>query len=220
MKNKKTRPYNSLVRQKQAEETKNRIADAAEVLIKEQGYENTTIGAIAKSAGVATQTVYAIFNSKQGILIHLLRRSFGSFTKQETNFQTCVEAGDLTKLAQQVASAVTKHGHQQISIMNSLGGFDILYPELYGLITEAAEARHKAVVEGMEKGLALRKIELSDRQKKLLADIMWAFTDNHLYHALVVYAGWPQEDYEKLFARVIEFVFREIAPELIGKSAL
>lgn len=215
MKNKQTRSYNSIVRQKQAEETKNRIADAAEALIKTQGYENTTIGAIAKDAGVATQTVYAVFNSKQGILMHLLRRSMKNVEKMDTDFRHLVQAGDLSKLAQQVAAATVKHGHEQISTLNSLGGFEILYPELHNLMSEASEARRKSVENGITQGLNIRGINLTPQKKKTLVDIMWAFTDNHLYYTLVIEAGWSQSSYERLFQKILEVLFREIAPEAL-----
>ena len=39
----------------------------------EQGYKETSITAIAASAGVAPQTVYAAFGSKSGIILGIIR---------------------------------------------------------------------------------------------------------------------------------------------------
>lgn len=214
MKNKKTRSYNSIVRQKQAEETKNRIADAAEELIKSQGYENTTIGAIAQKAGVATQTVYAIFNSKQGILTHLLRRSANNI-KMDVDFKAIIQTGNLPSIAKQIAVTTTKYGQEQISTLNSLGGFEILYPELYELINETSRDRRNAIEEGINDRLVSRGIKLTPAKKKLLTDIMWAFTDNNLYYLLVVEAGWPLARFESLFQRIIERLFMDIAPNML-----
>lgn len=214
MKNKKTRTYTSIVRQKQAEETKNRILDAAEELIKSQGYEQTTIGSIAQRAGVATQTVYAIFNSKQGILIHIMRRSLSAI-KMNTNFKDKVRNQSLPGIAKEVATATTKYGQEQISTLNSFGGFEILYPELYSLVHEASQLRRKAIEEGISGGLEDRCIKLTPAKKKTLVDIMWAFTDNHLYYSLVVEAGWPLSRFEHFFTKIMEMVMGEVAPEML-----
>src|SRR5580693_6965427 len=66
------RVYDSPARQRQADETRRRIADAARKLLEEIGYAGMTIPAVAKAAGVAVPTVYAIFGSKKGIVSELL----------------------------------------------------------------------------------------------------------------------------------------------------
>lgn len=55
-------------RQVQAAETRIRIAQTARRLFAAQGYGATSIGAIAKEAGVATRTVYSAFGTKREIL--------------------------------------------------------------------------------------------------------------------------------------------------------
>jgi AcrR family transcriptional regulator len=66
------RRYESTLRQEQARNTRARILDAAQKLFSERGYASTSMGAIAKGAGVATDTVYATFQSKPGLLHKLL----------------------------------------------------------------------------------------------------------------------------------------------------
>lgn len=75
----KKRQYKSLVRQRQADDTRRRIVEAARQLLQREGYAGMTIEAIAQRAEVSAQSVYAIFKSKTGILIALLDQSmFGS----------------------------------------------------------------------------------------------------------------------------------------------
>jgi AcrR family transcriptional regulator len=50
-------------RQRQAQETKDRIIAAARSLMAAKGWAATTIDAIASEAGVATQTIYAAFGN-------------------------------------------------------------------------------------------------------------------------------------------------------------
>jgi AcrR family transcriptional regulator len=62
------------LREERAEVTRRRIADAAEALFANDGYGATTLRAIAARAGVAVQTVYAVYGSKAGILDTLRER--------------------------------------------------------------------------------------------------------------------------------------------------
>jgi AcrR family transcriptional regulator len=71
------RKYNSARRKAQASETRLNIAEAARKLFFERGYAGATIDAIAQEAGVATETIYAIFGSKSAILAFLLDISIG-----------------------------------------------------------------------------------------------------------------------------------------------
>ena len=59
------------LRAEQAAITRRRIADAARLLFARDGYGATTLQAIADQAGVAVQTVYAVYHSKPGILREL-----------------------------------------------------------------------------------------------------------------------------------------------------
>jgi TetR/AcrR family transcriptional regulator, regulator of autoinduction and epiphytic fitness len=71
------RTYDSSRRQAQARETRRQITEAARGLFGRYGYSGTTIDAIAQAAGVASETVYAVFGSKQKILSHLMDVSVG-----------------------------------------------------------------------------------------------------------------------------------------------
>jgi len=66
------RQYTSTLRQQQASQTRARILDTAQLLFSSRGYGATTMEAIASEAGVATDTVYASFGTKAGLLHKLL----------------------------------------------------------------------------------------------------------------------------------------------------
>jgi AcrR family transcriptional regulator len=63
-----SRSYRSTLREEQANETRRRIRASARKLFADQGFAETTIAQIAEDAGVAPQTVYAVFGSKGGIV--------------------------------------------------------------------------------------------------------------------------------------------------------
>jgi AcrR family transcriptional regulator len=60
------------LRAQQAELTRSAILGAARRLFAEQGYAATAVRPIAEEAGVAVQTLYTAFGSKQGLLLALV----------------------------------------------------------------------------------------------------------------------------------------------------
>lgn len=66
------RPYRSTLREERANETRLRIRKSARRLFATSGFAETTIAQIAEEAGVAPQTVYAVFGSKGGIVGEML----------------------------------------------------------------------------------------------------------------------------------------------------
>ncbi|WP_406118166.1 TetR/AcrR family transcriptional regulator [Streptomyces sp. NBC_00989] len=68
------RRYRSTLRDERAADTRNRIIDAARTLFREHGFAGTTVAVIAKQAGVAAPTVYAVFCNKAEIIKELVRR--------------------------------------------------------------------------------------------------------------------------------------------------
>lgn len=66
------RPYHSLKRQRQAEETRQRILTAARELLISRGYAKMTLEAIAEAANVSPKTVSAVVGSKTAILAAIM----------------------------------------------------------------------------------------------------------------------------------------------------
>ncbi len=60
------------LRERHAQVTRTAILEAARRLFAKQGYASTAVRPIAEAAGVAVQTLYSTFGSKQGILIALV----------------------------------------------------------------------------------------------------------------------------------------------------
>jgi AcrR family transcriptional regulator len=66
------RAYSSAIREEQAATTRRRIVDAAGDLFVERGYGATSVKAVAEAAGVAPDTVYAVFGTKARLLTALI----------------------------------------------------------------------------------------------------------------------------------------------------
>src|SRR3977135_2600565 len=69
---KRQRKYSSAVRDEQAAPPRPRILAAASTLLLERGYGRTTMKDVADLAGVARDTVHAVFGSKAQVLTALI----------------------------------------------------------------------------------------------------------------------------------------------------
>jgi AcrR family transcriptional regulator len=65
---KTARPYSSAVRDEQAARTRVRIVQAADELFREKGYAKATMKDVAERAGVARDTVHAVFGTKAALI--------------------------------------------------------------------------------------------------------------------------------------------------------
>jgi AcrR family transcriptional regulator len=71
---KRARTYDAAGRQKRALDNQERVLEVARELFATRGYVETTLDEIASAAGIAVPTVYAMFQSKRGLLSALLKR--------------------------------------------------------------------------------------------------------------------------------------------------
>jgi AcrR family transcriptional regulator len=65
---KASRSYSSTVRDEQARRTRVRIVQAADALFREKGYAKATMKEVAERAGVARDTVHAVFGHKAALI--------------------------------------------------------------------------------------------------------------------------------------------------------
>src|SRR5688572_30838780 len=70
------RAYNTALRREQARATRLRIQEAARRLFVTRGYGTVTMAEIAREAGVAHQTVYAVFGTKLSVARGIIWSSF------------------------------------------------------------------------------------------------------------------------------------------------
>jgi AcrR family transcriptional regulator len=191
------RIYQSPARQRQADETRRWIVEAARELFLAGGYAATTIDSIASKAGVSNQTVYAVFGSKQSILAEIVQQArFGStYEKIVKQIVGETEPKERLRLVAKVARQIYE--------------------------SEAAEyALLKAVQEigELERELEFRRYELQEQNITLLAklgklktglkksdarDILWTLTGRDIYRMFVTERGWPPAKYQKWLGQTL-----------------
>jgi AcrR family transcriptional regulator len=197
----KKRPYRSLVRERQAGDTRHRIVEATRQLLQREGYAGMTIEAIARRAQVSTQSVYAIFKSKTWILTELLDQStFGP--DYEDALRRALSADDAeTRL--RLAAPIARQIHDaQSATFDLLRGAGVVAPELAKLEQQRESMRYERqerMIMSLRAAGRLRP-ELDDATAR---DIFWALTGRDVYRMLVRERGWSSQKYQDWLAATL-----------------
>jgi AcrR family transcriptional regulator len=192
------RPYKSSLRQRQAGDTRRRIVEAAQQLLKSEGYEGMTIEGIALRADVSAQTIYAIFKSKTGILVALLDQSMFGPDYDEVVRQTLSASDPETRLRSAASVARQLRGAQSAAF-ELMRGAGVVAPELAKLEQQRERLRYageKGVIAFLRDSGRLRP-ELAEKTAR---DIFWMLTGGDAYRMLVRERGWSPQKYQEWLA--------------------
>jgi AcrR family transcriptional regulator len=195
------RTYQSPARQRQADETRSRIAAAARQLLLTNGYAGMTVDAIAKEAGVAAPTVYAVFGSKTGILAELLDQArFGpGFAELVRQTMETSEPVDRLRFVARIARTVYE---SESSVVDLLRGAGVVAPELAALEKESECRRYEAQEPNIE--LIVQAGRLKEGLDATTArDVLWGLTARELYRMMVRERGWTSDRYEGWLADML-----------------
>jgi len=194
----KKRPYKSRVRDRQADDTRRRIVEAARQLLQSEGYARMTVEAIAHRAEVSAQSVYAIFKSKTGILEELLDQSSFGVDHESLVKQALGTTDPETRL--KFAARIARQIHERQSVtFDLLRGAGVVAPELAKL-----EQRRECLrYERQESTIALLRDSRRLRPQvdyHAARDILWMFTSRDVYRMLVRERSWSPEEYQDWLA--------------------
>jgi AcrR family transcriptional regulator len=197
----KKRPYRSLVRERQAGDTRHRIVEATRQLLQREGYAGMTIEAIARRAQVSAQSVYAIFKSKTGILTELLDQSTLG-PDYEDAVRRALSADDPeTRL--RLAAPIARQIHDaQSATFDLLRGAGMVAPELAKLELQRESLRYERqerMIMSLRAAGRLRP-ELNDATAR---DIFWALTGRDVYRMLVRERDWSSQKYQDWLADIL-----------------
>jgi AcrR family transcriptional regulator len=207
----KKRSYRSPARQRQADETRTRIATAARKLLEEHGYAGMTMEAVAKKAGVAVATVYAVFGSKTGILSEILdaARFDDSYQNLVREAMHTTDPRERIRFPARIARRIYESEH---SVLDLLRGAGAVAPALAQSEAERECTRYDAqagMIQYLVRSRALRRGLDPQRAR----DILWSLTSRDLYRMLVRDRGWTAQQYEDWLAdTLVETLVRNDAP--------
>jgi AcrR family transcriptional regulator len=198
----KRRPYHSPTRQRQAEQTRERILDAAQALLLDDGYFDTTVEAIARRADVAVQTVTAAFANKRGLLRAVLERaSFGQpYRRLVTQARQTTDARGQLDVAARITRNVYEAGSAEFELLHTAAVVD---PDVAALRT-AMEQRRRERQAGLVDALWDRGELQGGLSASKALDLVTSITSYELYRLLVVQHGWSPSRYQACIAHMLE----------------
>jgi AcrR family transcriptional regulator len=194
------RRYRSPLREERAADTRRRIAGAALELFTEQGFGGSTVTAIAERAGVAPQTVYAIFGTKGAILRALLSRLEEDAGAAEWRARIAAAndpAGKLAGFAQWTAAMLST---SKATITAAQGAADD--PAIIDMKAEADRHRRQALTSLVD-GLADRGVLASGLTRQRAVDRAWMLTGVEIYFAATDGCGWSDAEYASWLADLL-----------------
>lgn len=193
------RTYNSTSRNSKAAATKTSVLTSAKKLFESEGFEDVTIEKIAHSANVSIPTIYALFQSKRGILRALMDEALPS-----EQFSMLVEKSiqeKCPKIRLAISAKIARQMYEGESAqMNIFRGAAVLSPEFKELEKEREMRRYNRQ-EVTIKAMVKEKSLANELTAKKARDILWAFTGRDLYRMFVIEQGWTLDEYESWLAR-------------------
>ncbi|MEV4245296.1 helix-turn-helix domain-containing protein [Streptosporangium canum] len=196
------RRYDASLRHATAGRTRQAILDAATALFLERGYATTTMAAIAKSAGVNTDTVYASVGAKPALFRLLVEAAISgedhAVPALERDYVRDIRAQPDAARKLAVYAAAMSRIHARLGpLFGVLQTAAPASPELAELWHEIAE-RRAANMRLLAADLAATgrlRVEVEEA-----ADVIWATNSPELYLLLVRDRRWTHERYERWLA--------------------
>jgi AcrR family transcriptional regulator len=212
MSGRKARKYVSALRSEAADVTKTRVLEAAQTLFVRHGIDRVTIAQIAKKGDVAVSTVYALYESKEGILRALLRASlFGHrFQAAFAQLEGVNDPIRLIELTAQVARAIYEGESSELGLMRGASAFS---PALRKLEQEFETVRFDMQQE------RLRILFAQSKQRRGLTfdearRVLWMYTSRDVYRMLVHEGGWTPGRYQEWLCDTLMEAL--VSPAVIG----
>lgn len=191
------RAYRSELRARQAQETRARIVAASARLFATQGYQATTIAAIAREAGVSAETVKTTA-SKAELLLAAFEVTFSGSEGAETLADTEVASGLLelpdesfldVVLTQITTANARGHGLWTVLLGAALSD-PVVDTALHRILEHRAADYRMLVSELGRRGVAAPGID-----EEAVADALSFLLSPESYQQLVVQSGWTLDHY-------------------------
>lgn len=195
------RSYASRARAQSAEETRERILDAARHLFGRKGIDAVTVADIATRAKVGVSTVYATFKSKDGMLRALMERSlFGS------RFQAALALLDgvddpvqVIARTAAVSRAIYEAESSDLGLIRHASGFS---PALRKIEVEFDEMRLAMQAPRIAALFAAGRARAGLSEPEA-ARILWTLTSRDVYRMLVQESGWSGDAYQQWLSHTL-----------------
>jgi AcrR family transcriptional regulator len=184
------------LREERAAVTRRRIRDAARHRFFEDGYAATTLRAIADEAGVAVQTVYAVFGSKAAILAEL-RALAVDLPKADAELRAAMAEPTPQRRLARFAHSIRTRWELAGDIVRADQDAVRVDPSLRPGIA-AANARRHGGIAAFVRGISTDLGAHIDVERSI--GVVNALTLYAVYDELVSIQGWTPDAYEEWLA--------------------
>ncbi len=199
------RSYDSSGRQRQAEQSREAIVDAAREMFVTHGYAATTMAAVAEAAGVSVETIYKAFGTKAS-LVHAIRdralRGDGPVPAEERSDDLHDHESDPRRIIEgwgRLTSEVAPRVAPVLLLVRAAAAVDTSLAPLREemdrdrLRRMTSNARRLHDGGHLAPGLSLEHAR----------DVLFTYSSPELYEVLVVVRGWSLEDYGRFVGEAI-----------------
>lgn len=199
------RSYESATREAQARETRRRILAAALELFVTNGYAASTIQALADRAGVAVQTVYAVFGNKRELLRQLIESTITGDDEpvpitERAEAKTVAAEPDARRRAERDAAfsrSITERVAPIVRIASEAAASD---PELAAMMEMVKAARREEMIASARIVAGPDGLRVSEKEA---AATLYVLYSPQVADMLMGDYGWSPKRYEKWLARMI-----------------
>jgi len=198
------RPYNSERRREAADRNRAAVLAACRELLFLDGFQATTVRAVAERAGVSVETVYKTFGGKPGLVKALWDSTLAGDDEpvpmgarpQAREMLRATEPGAKLRLY----AAFVRGIHERITPLFTLltqAGPDV------GEVLETGERERLTGVTAFITHLDEAGMLGPDADRAHLADALWALAGPQLYTQLTAGRGWSADTYEDWLAATL-----------------
>lgn len=185
-------------RRAKAEATRARIIASAYELFCESGYRATTMGLIAQRAGVAVQTVYFTFHTKDDLLKAVFEWTVLGDEGvpphlQAWHVEALAEPDAYRALPKIVAGTGTIHGR----VAPMIGVFNAVAQDPAGAIYQQSEELRRADMTRLADTLAKKTPLRKGVTRRRAAELLFVLTGPALYRDFVLEAGWTPREWRR-----------------------
>ena len=199
-------------RQRQAQETKDRVVAAARALMAANGWTATTIDAIAAEAGVAPQTIYAAFGNKRALLEGMRQAMMRDSKIPELMAQATTEPDASRRLGlwAKLVRQQMETSYDVISIHRQAAASDPKVATDYRRVLDNRARSFAGFIHDLRADLA------HGVDESTASDLLWCFSNEEIYRELVAERGWSADRYEQWLAATLVAQLIAPTPEAAG----
>jgi AcrR family transcriptional regulator len=195
------RTYDSTSRREGAEATRQAILGAAKGIFLERGYAGTTMPAIAQSAGIALDTVYASVGKKPALFALLVETAISgadvAIPGAERDYVRAIRAEPSAPRKLAIYAAALRRIQERLAplfrVLQEAAPLDSALGEMWKGIAERRAKNMKLLAQELAATGQLRR----GLSVEMAADILWSMNSPEYYLLLVEQRGWKPEALEQ-----------------------